>query len=131
MLGILSGAILNISLDPLFIFYLDMGISGAGLATLISQAVSFSVLLTITLRMKSWQIGGKNKDYIALIVKGGTPSITRQGLGTLATLFLNLTAAGFGDAAVAAMSIVTRITFLVYSIVIGLGHGFQPFCGYC
>lgn len=131
MLGILSGAILNISLDPLFIFYLDMGISGAGLATLISQAVSFSVLLTITLRMKSWQTGGKNKDYITLIVKGGTPSITRQGLGTLATLFLNLTAAGFGDAAVAAMSIVTRITFLVYSIVIGLGHGFQPFCGYC
>lgn len=131
MLGILSGAILNISLDPLFIFYFDMGISGAGLATLISQGVSFSVLLTITLRMKLWKMGGSCRNYIGLIIKGGTPSITRQGLGTLATLFLNLTAAGFGDAAVAAMSIVTRITFLVYSIVIGLGHGFQPFCGYC
>ena len=136
MFGILSGAILNILLDPILIFYADMGISGAGLATLISQMTSFLVLLAITLCLrpsKSSKPITLNSQFSTLnyIFRGGMPSITRQGLGTIATLLLNLTAAGFGDAAVAAMSIVTRITFLVYSAVIGLGHGFQPLCGFC
>lgn len=140
MFGILSGAVLNILLDPILIFYAGMGISGAGLATLISQATSFIVLLAITFYLRPNGINAPSYPRTPVpprihlfrqIVRGGTPSITRQGLGTLATLLLNLTAAGFGDAAVAAMSIVTRITFLVYASVIGLGHGFQPLCGFC
>ncbi len=135
MIGIMSGAILNMVLDPLFIFTLGMGIQGAGLATLISQAVSFFILFTMTFRGGNLRLKASNISfhprYFRNILAGGTPSLTRQGLGSLATLLLNTSAAAFGDAAVAAMTIVTRITFLVYSVVIGLGQGYQPLCGFC
>ncbi len=135
MIGIMSGALLNMVLDPLFIFTFGMGIRGAGLATLVSQAVSFFILFAMTfkggnLRLKTSNISFHPR-YFRNILAGGTPSLTRQGLGSLSTLLLNTSAATFGDAAVAAMTIVTRITFLVYSVVIGLGQGYQPLCGFC
>lgn len=65
------------------------------------------------------------------IIFGGTPSLSRQGLGSIATLMLNVAAGAFGDAAIAGMSIVTRISFFTYAMVIGLGQGFQPLCGFC
>lgn len=134
MAGILSGAVLNILLDPLLIFTCGLGIRGAGLATAVSQAVSFAILLCMTarggnlrLRLRNFRPEGR---FIRGIFAGGTPSLTRQGLGSVATLLLNVSAAAYGDAAIAAMTIVTRITFLVYSAVIGLGQGYQPLCGF-
>lgn len=135
MVGIMSGAVLNMLLDPLLIFTFGMGIRGAGIATLASQAVSFSVLLLMTnregnlpLRLRHFSFDPK---YIRLILAGGTPSLTRQGLGCISTFLLNASAAAYGDPAIAAMTIVTRITFLIYSAVTGLGHGYQPLCGFC
>lgn len=135
MVGIMSGAVLNIVLDPLLIFTFNMGIRGAGMATLFSQMLSCFVLMLMThkggnlpLRLKYFSF---KRKYIRLIFAGGTPSLTRQGLGSLATLLLNTSAAVYGDAAIAGMTIVTRITFLICSMVIGLGQGFQPLCGFC
>lgn len=135
MVGIMSGAVLNLLLDPLLIFTFDMGIRGAGIATLVSQIVSFCVLLLMTERGGNLPLRLCNfsfdRKYIRLILAGGTPSLTRQGLGSIATFLLNTSAAAYGDYAIAAMTIVTRITFLVYSVVTGLGQGYQPLCGFC
>ncbi|MCH5237801.1 MAG: MATE family efflux transporter [Muribaculaceae bacterium] len=135
MTGIVSGAVLNIILDPLFIFTFNLGIRGAGFATLISQAVSFSILTFMTSKGGNMPLKFRNLSfegrYIKAIFRGGTPSLTRQGLGSIATLLLNLTAGMFGDAAIAGMTVVTRMTFLVYSVVIGLGQGYQPLCSFC
>ena len=133
--GMMCGAILNIALDPLLIFTFGLGIRGAGIATMISQMVSVGVLYRMTtrddnvhLRLRNIRFGWK---YIAGIFTGGTPSLTRQILNSISTLLLNVSAAAFGDPAIAAMTIVTRITFLVNAAVIGLGQGYQPLCGFC
>lgn len=135
MAGIMSGAMLNMALDPLLIFTFGMGIRGAGLATLISQAVSCCILLLMTSRggNLSLRLGNFSfkRKYVRLMLEGGTPSLTRQGLGSVATLLLNAAAAAYGDSAIAAMTIVTRITFFVCSAVTGLGQGYQPLCGFC
>ena len=135
VVGMMCGAILNIALDPLLIFTFGLGIRGAGIATMISQLVSVGVLYTMTgrddnvhLRLRNIRFGRK---YIAGIFTGGTPSLTRQILNSISTLLLNVSAAAFGDSAIAAMTIVTRITFLVNAAVIGLGQGYQPLCGFC
>lgn len=135
MMGIMSGACLNMLLDPLLIFRLGMGIRGAGLATFISQGISFFILLFMTtkggnLRLHPRRITFEAR-FVRAILAGGTPSLTRQGLGGMATLLLNVSAAAYGDAAIAAMTIVTRITFFIYSVVTGLGQGYQPLCGFC
>jgi len=72
-----------------------------------------------------------SKEYLGEIFKGGTPSLTRQGLASISTMLLNVAAGAYGDAAIAGMSIVTRISFVILSIVIGIGQGFQPLCGFC
>lgn len=134
MIGITTGAVLNIALDPLFIFVFDMGISGAALATIISQFVSFLLLLVgiqistcIPIRIRNL----KNlRQHFATIAGGGLPSLFRQGLGSVAALALNLAANPYGDAAIAAMSIVSRITMFANSALIGFGQGFQPVCGF-
>lgn len=72
-----------------------------------------------------------SRAYFKEIIFGGTPSLSRQGLGSIATLMLNVAAGAYGDAAIAGMSIVTRISFFTYAVVIGLGQGFQPLCGFC
>lgn len=134
MIGITTGAVLNIGLDPLFIFVLDMGVAGAALATIISQFVSFCLLIAGTFRGGNLRLNlrdfSPSLKYYQNIVKGGAPSLFRQGLGSFATVCLNLMAGPYGDAAIAAMSIVTRISQFAASVVIGFEQGFQPVCGF-
>ena len=134
MIGVISGGILNIFLDPLFIFGFNLGVSGAAIATVVSQLISF-VLLLIGLRVsKCIPIRIRNvknlRQNLMMIAGGGLPSLFRQGLGSVGTLALNLAANPFGDAAIAAMSIVGRIMFFAASALIGFGQGFQPVCGF-
>lgn len=134
MIGIASGAVLNIALDPLFIFVFDMGVSGAALATIISQLVGFVLLLRGTTQGGNLRIRLRNitfsKYYYSQIINGGMPSLCRQGLGSVATICLNLMAGPYGDAAIAAMSVVGRVMNLAASVVTGFGQGFQPVCGF-
>ena len=134
MIGITSGALLNIALDPLLIFTFDMGVAGAALATVISQFVSFCLLLigctrggNLRIHISHLQL---NRSYYAMIIKGGLPSLARQGLASLATISLNQSARPYGDAAIAAMGVVQRIMMFGGSAMIGFGQGFQPFCGF-
>lgn len=134
MIGMGVGAVLNIALDPLFIFVLDMGVSGAALATILSQIVSFCLLLRGCTRGGNIAISLKNFlpswARYKEIARGGTPSLFRQGLGSVATICLNFAAGIYSDAAIAGMSIVTRVLQFANSAIIGLGQGFQPVCGF-
>ena len=135
MVGIGLGGVLNIGLDPLFIYTFGLGIAGAAIATLLSQCVSFAILLACFLRRKSavrlhiGQVSRKAEVY-ARIIKTGMPSFCRQSLASVATVLLNVNAAVYGDAAVAAMSVVGRIFMFVFSFMLGFGQGFQPVCGF-
>ncbi len=135
MLGITSGVILNVVLAPILIFYFCLGITGAAIATLVSQTMSFFILLNMTHHSGNIAIKAKNfcssRHLIKEILIGGTPSLSRQGLASVATLILNVAAGAYGDAAIAGMSIVTRISNFVYAAIVGLGQGFQPLCGFC
>lgn len=134
MVGIGLGGVLNIGLDPLFIYTFGLGIAGAAIATLLSQCVSFAILLSCFLRRKSavrlhiGQVSRKAEVY-ARIIKTGMPSFCRQSLASVATVLLNVNAAVYGDAAVAAMSVVGRIFMFVFSFMLGFGQGFQPVAG--
>ena len=134
MVGIVSGAVINVILDPIFIFVFDMGISGAALATVISQICSFSLLLYMGRKGGNIRIRFKNFTpslaFIKEIIGGGTPSLARQGLASVATILLNVAAGAYGDAAIAGMSIVTRIAMFINAFLIGFGQGFQPVCGF-
>lgn len=135
MIGLTTGGILNMFLDPLFIFVFDMGIKGAAAATAISQAVSFTILLTVFLRKKTIvNLSPKNISkgitiYLQ-IIKNGLPSFSRQGLASIATVALNKSASVYGDPAIAAMSIVGKIAMFIFSVSIGIGQGYQPVVGY-
>ena len=135
MIGITTGGILNMILDPILIFGLDMGIRGAALATAMSQCVSFGLLLYQTstregcIRMKLSKFTPKLSMY-GPILHAGVPSLCRQGLASVATIVLNVAANPFGDAAIAAMSIVSRYMMFINSALIGFGQGFQPVCGF-
>ena len=135
MYGIMSGVLLNFALCPLFVFGFGMGLRGAAWATVASQLCGFLALLrmsgragNIAIRLRQFS---PSPHYIKEMVMGGTPSLSRQGLGSLSTLMLNHAAAAYGDAAIAAMSIVTRFSYFTFAIVVGLGQGFQPLCGFC
>lgn len=134
MIGITSGAVLNIILDPIFIFGLNLGIAGAAWATILSQLIAFILLWVGMKKAGCIPVKLRNMKYlprmIATIFGGGLPSLCRQGLASLATVALNLAAGPYGDAAIAAMSIVNRITFFAGATVIGFGQGFQPVCGF-
>ncbi|MBQ2082997.1 MAG: MATE family efflux transporter [Lachnospiraceae bacterium] len=135
MIGLLSGSIINIGLDPLFMFTFDMGMAGAALATSIAQVISFSILLFMFLsghtesRISIKRFTRDIRD-IAEICGTGLPSLIRQGLGSISGMMLNNAAKVYDDAAVAAMSIVNRISMLIFSAGLGIGQGFQPVCGY-
>lgn len=135
MVGITSGGLLNVLLDPLFIFTFNMGTAGAAAATLISQCVSFAILLILSLggksvvRFKISKISKSISDYWE-IFKTGLPSLTRQGLASIAAMLLNNHAAAYGDAAVAAMGIVGKIFMIIFAVVLGIGQGFQPVVGF-
>lgn len=134
MIGITSGGVLNVILDPIFIFVFDLGISGAAIATILSQFVSFCLLLVGLRVSKCIPIHLRNVRLTALrlreIMGGGLPSLFRQGLGSVATTTLNIAANPYGDAAIAAMSVVSRIMMFANSALIGFGQGFQPVCGF-
>ena len=134
MIGITSGAVLNIGLDPLLMFVLDMGVAGAALATIISQFVSFCLLLIGCTRGGNLHIHISHVQlkwsYYIMIAKGGLPSLARQSLASIATICLNHAARPYGDAAIAAMGVVQRIMMFGGSAMIGFGQGFQPFCGF-
>ena len=135
MIALTSGGLINIALDPLFIYGLGMGISGAALATIISQTISFIILLSWFLRGKavchmSIKLYRFTKDVLGKVVSTGIPSLARQGLASVATILLNTTAGAYGDSAVAAMSITTKIVMFVAAIMIGIGQGFSPVSGY-
>lgn len=134
MVGIVVGAVLNIILDPIMIFSMNLGVAGAGWATILSQLVSFCLLLggtrrggNIRMNLANFRFSG---FYFSWIFKGGLPSLARQGLASVATICLNNAAMGYGDAAIAAMSVVQRITMFGASAMIGFGQGFQPVCGF-
>ena len=134
MSGIMSGGFLNMLLDPLFIFRFHLGVAGAAYATVLSQLTSFCILLTMTHRGGNIPISVRyvapSRKLFREIVAGGLPSLFRQGTGSVATICLNVAAGAFGDAAIAAMSIVTRLAFIGASVIIGVGQGFQPVCGF-
>ncbi len=135
MVGITTGGILNMILDPILIFGFDMGISGAAIATMVSQMISFGILLyqsnshadcigiQISRFRPSFAVYGS-------ILHAGLPSFCRQGLASVATVVLNYAAGPYGDAAIAAMSIVNRFMMFINSSLIGFGQGFQPVCGF-
>lgn len=131
MIGLTFGGLLNVALDPLFIFVLKMGVSGAGIATALSQVVSAGLLLSMFLRGKTQSefkiryISKNVFDYLK-IFKTGTPSLLRQGLNSIAAMLLNNAAGVYGDPAVAAMSIVGRVSFVIFAFGIGIGQGLQP-----
>lgn len=137
MIGLTAGGILNIILDPIFIFVLKMGIAGAAVATLTSQCVSFLILFSMFLRGKSTAqlrpglFVPQFPRWFPQIFKIGLPSLSRQGLASLSTVALNVQAGVYGDAAVAGMSITGRIFMFVLAIMVGLGQGFQPVAGFC
>lgn len=134
MLGITTGGILNMLLDPIFIFKLDLGVGGAALATIVSQAVSFCILLFNSGRAGSlpirWSRLSWKEGRLLHIIEGGLPSFYRQGLASVATILLNWAAKPFGDAAIAAMTIVGKVNMFSGSALIGFGQGFQPVCGF-
>ena len=134
MVGIVTGAVLNIALDPLLIFVFDLGVAGAGWATIISQFVSFCLLLRGCSKGSNIHINIRNVKlkwhYFHMIIRGGLPSLARQSLASVATICLNHAAQPYGDAAIAAMGIVQRITMFGASTMLGFGQGFQPVCGF-
>ncbi|MDE5818283.1 MAG: MATE family efflux transporter [Lachnospiraceae bacterium] len=135
MCGLMAGAILNMGCDPLFMFVFDMGIAGAGLATALSQCISFCILLFMFLSGKTQSrlsIRSVTRDMSLLgnLLATGLPAMLRQGMSSIATMLLNHCAKEYGDPAVAAMSIVSRITMLIFAVGLGVGQGFQPVCGF-
>lgn len=133
--GLATGGILNMVLDPIFIYLFDMGIGGAGAATLLSQCISLSILTSFFLLKKSElrvspaYVSRSPRTYLS-ILKQGMPSFFRQGVLSAATMAANYNARIYGDAAVAALAIVTKIFNLIQSVIIGFGQGFQPVLGY-
>lgn len=135
MVGLLSGAIINMVGDPILMFGFDLGVTGAGLSTALSQCISFVILLFMFLSGRTQSklhIKYFTRDIkdVCEIVVTGFPSLIRQGLSSVSTMMLNQQARVYGDAAVAAMSIVSRISMFIFSVGLGIGQGFQPVCGF-
>lgn len=135
MVGITVGAFINIALDPLFIFTFQMGTGGAALATAISQTIGFCVLLIPFIRNKtevklSFKYFAFQPVIFFRIFKNGLPSFIRQGFASAATVILNRQASHYGDSAIAAMSIVLRVSMFIFVIMLGFGQGYQPVVGF-
>lgn len=130
MFGLGFGGLLNIFGDYLFVMKMDMGVFGAGMATAISQVVSFVILLVMYLTMAQSNIQLRSmsrnwRDYLD-ICRVGLPSLIRQGLASATSGVLNNLTKPFGDAAIAAMSVVNRYSMFLMCVGLGMGQGFQP-----
>lgn len=135
MLGLVSGGVLNIFGDALFMRYYQMGIAGAGLSTTLSQYISWFILLLPYIQGKTqshvaWKYFKPRYAVLKDIVTVGSPSLARQGLSSIAVSVLNLCAGVYGDAAIAALSIVSRICNMLFCVATGIGQGFQPVSAY-
>ncbi len=135
MIGLMCGAVINLFLDPLLIFGFHLGVAGAAIATVCGQITSFIALLIGSGKGENIHLSPKKvrftRHYILEIINGGAPSLCRQGLASVATLLLNTSAGALGgDAAIAGMSVVTRVMMLLSSALIGFGQGFQPVCSF-
>jgi len=135
MCALLLGAVLNIGLDPVFIYVLDMGVVGAAIATAISQLVSTLVYVAYVFRKKSaFSFSMRNfnpsKQILIEILKIGVPTLTFQLLTSLSVALINRAANGYGDAVIAGMGAVTRITSMGTLVVFGFLKGFQPIAGF-
>ena len=135
MCALLSGAVINIGLDPLFIYTFHMGVAGAAIATAISQFISTLVYLSYVLRKKSAftfsiKAFAATKDIFTEILKKGIPSLTFQLLTSLSIALINRASNGYGDAVIAGMGAVTRITSMGTLVVFGFLKGFQPIAGF-
>lgn len=135
MCALLLGAVMNIGLDPVFIYVLDMGVAGAAIATAISQFVSTLVYLSYALRKKSaftFSIREftPSRQILAEILKIGVPTLTFQLLTSLSIALINRAANGYGDAVIAGMGAVTRVTSMGTLVVFGFLKGFQPIAGF-
>lgn len=123
MCALLLGAVLNIGLDPIFIYTLDMGVAGAAIATAISQMASTLVYLIYALQKKALTFSIKefcpSKQIITEILKIGIPTLTFQLLTSLSIAFINREANIYGDAVIAGMGAVTRITSMGTLVVFG------------
>ena len=135
MIGLVTGGVLNMVLDPVFIFGFGLGTAGAGITTALSQSISFCILLSMFLRGKTvsqFQLSTVTRSpaEFGTILMTGLPSFGRQGLNSIGGMLLNIAARSYGDAAVAGMSIVSRIFMFIISVAIGTGQGFQPVAGF-
>ena len=131
MVGLTLGGVLNIIGDPIFIFGLNMGTLGAGISTAVSQVISFFVLLSMfggdrtVSRLRFSAISWDIKDILNILYTG-LPSLIRQGMMSVSTMVLNYMSMPYGDAAIAAMSIVSRVCNFIFAIALGISQGFQP-----
>lgn len=135
MVGMGFGGILNVILDPIFIFVLDMGVAGASLATAISKLVSFSILIFPYLTRRSLlHLSIRNfhpsKDIIFSVVSMGSSSMFRSGLAVVAAIMLNELAGNISDSVLAGIGVCTKIMMFPFSIILGFGAGFQPVVGF-
>ena len=135
MCALLLGAVLNIGLDPLFIYTLDMGVEGAAIATAISQMVSTLVYLTYVLRKKSvFSFSIKEfsptRQMVTEILKIGVPTLVFQLLTSLSIALINRASSNYGDSVIAGMGAVTRVTSMGTLVVFGFLKGFQPIAGF-
>ena len=131
MVGLTLGGVLNIIGDPIFIFVFNMGTLGAGISTAVSQVISFFVLLAMfggdrtVSRLRFSAISWDIKDILNILYTG-LPSLIRQGMMSVSTMVLNYMSMPYGDAAIAAMSIVSRVCNFIFAIALGISQGFQP-----
>ena len=135
MVGMAFGGILNILLDPLFIFGLDMGVAGASLATAISKTVSFCILIFPYITRRSLlHLSIRNfrptREIISEIVTVGSSSMFRNGLAVVAGILLNTLAGNISDSVLAGIGVCTKIMMFPFSIILGFGNGFQPVAGF-
>ena len=135
MIGLVTGGVLNMVLDQVFIFGFGLGTAGAGIATALSQSISFCILLSMFLRgrtVSQFRLSAVTRSpaEFGTILMTGLPSFGRQGLNSIGGMLLNIAARSYGDAAVAGMSIVSRIFMFIISVAIGTGQGFQPVAGF-
>jgi len=135
MVGMGFGGILNIVLDPIFIFGFDMGVAGASLATAISKFVSFAILIFPYLTRRSLlHLSIKNfhptKDIVTKVISVGSSSLFRNGLSVVSAILLNNIAGGISDSVLAAVGVTNKIMMFPFGIILGFGNGFQPVAGF-
>ena len=135
MIGMGFGGILNCFLDPVFIFYLDLGVAGASMATAISKLISFSILIfpyltrrsLLRLSLRNFQC---NRDIIRQIVSVGSSSMFRSGLAVVSAIVLNNIAGSISDSVLAGIGVSTKVMMFPFGIILGFGTGFQPVAGF-